>query len=694
MTPSGPCISLSLPGNEGDRLTYATLHPTVCYRAPDTLDLDIFQPEFVWKTSHDNGCKRLVGTSDTAELICEARRHSYDLIRVTTRMNFRQRVRVERICDVVRCTSSHITTAWAPHATPQEDMVVSETVMRTPVIALASAESVVAIIPNMYHLCRSRIPLAGTCDVDGREMTFGCIPHRHTHSVYFSHTDRDVCDNVRALYYTYYVYIHRFSPRDTLSRALSSRIWQLFGTACRTDDDTSRVTHRHTDVNEMTTCAISAMNPSDLTSQDVCFSPYIVRSAYGCMRAPRACISKELAQSAAALVEQHLSAPMDKGLFPVRHIPSHPPQWMGGSICGPRGHEEMYRLSDLSWTCYWLLKWHTECQSTPACLERAMTYAQALLSLQKTGGHIPTWVQKDSHKTVRILTRSAEIAAHVVFLSYLHSIAPSPEYVRACRRLGAFLVRYCCAHARWETTELYYGHSPVWEQKKPGMTDARQKRSPTDVGALCDVAYALLCIYRMTGTPRYLSEGRRVLDTLSLYQQLWSPDTAGWRGVGGFPGMDTDARWHTLVTTRVPQVYAAYYDATGVAEYIERSFASVRACRRWLEASEGAVHECVYSLKNHMPLIIKESEITHVLHAYSTLNEMHATYGDVYVDTSRMRAFADEGITISRVERELVGVVVYGRVVTSDAREIRICTDSGSHVHITPDTTQEFHVNV
>lgn len=692
-TKKSPILKVSLHSGSGEKCDVLSIQPQVIYRAPDTLDLDIFHPSFKWSTTKSKRIHEIRGEDDTACLSHRVTQHSTDVLRITTKMKFRHVVRVEKVCDICQMAEGAIEDVWTPHLTPEADMVISETVMRTPVIAMRTASALVAVLPNPRYLCAPGKPLAAECDRENGSISFGCIPHRETRSTYFAHTDSDVLDTRHIIEYTYYVFVQPCDAKDDMYHILSQRIWKLFGGNCL--GSLEKATDNCADVRLGIMQLEEKATAEDGTpKEDIRYLPQDLQAAYGRALWGRAHKENAAIEVAHETVELLLSSPQRKGVFPVIYATGSDDPWRYGSICGPGGQEDMYRFSDQSWSCYWLLKMHRECKETSGSIEYAENYAKTLLQLQKRGGHIPTWVRKDGLTTVRILNRSAEVSAHIIFLSLLHSISPQEEYAHASRRLGSYLIRQCCRQSRWETTELYYSHSPIWSQKKPGRKATRQKRYAAHIRALRDVAWALHDLYKLTGTPRYLAEGRRTLDELSLYQQIWQPETVEMSCNGGFPDMNTDTVWNSSETFLMPHVYFSYYTTCGYGEYMQRGIAALKVCHAWATDVSNAVIDGHLTLKQHT--LQKDSDHTQNVMDNTIMagEAIHQTYGDLYVDTSRTRAFGIDGIDVVRVEQELVGTVVYARNTLEKERKIHVCSDNGMHLKVNVGAHAEFHVQI
>ena len=179
-------------------------------------------------------------------------------------------------------------------------------------------------------------------------------------------------------------------------------------------------------------------------------------------------------------------------------------------------------------------------------------------------------------------------------------------------------------------------------------------------------AEAFLAGYRAFQNPHYLAVGRRCLDELSLYQQVWEPPTIPAPTHGGFGVMNADAEWNDARQSLFAPLYLAYYEATGDGDYFERGVSALRAAFAMMYCPENAQVKAAYERQH--PSFGSESYgfmMENIAHdgpgnnpigvftiftwgngaALEAAAKIRDLYGDVYVDTPRKQAFGIDGFT-------------------------------------------------
>ncbi|MBS7252216.1 MAG: hypothetical protein KIH08_16735, partial [Candidatus Freyarchaeota archaeon] len=76
---------------------------------------------------------------------------------------------------------------------------------------------------------------------------------------------------------------------------------------------------------------------------------------------------------------------------------------------------------------------------------------------------------------------------------------------------------------------------------------------------------------------KYLEYGKRVLDLLLLYQQVWNPPYISFYAFGGFGCQNTDGEWSDSRQALFAPTLLDYYKVTGEEEYRERGIYALRA---------------------------------------------------------------------------------------------------------------------
>ena len=226
------------------------------------------------------------------------------------------------------------------------------------------------------------------------------------------------------------------------------------------------------------------------------------------------------------------------------------------------GGPGIFHLMDMSWTMYQLLRWHRD-------LERRR--ARALLGPEPTPGHwlatqrpdggFPAYIDKEGNPVTSVdrgglvedlegrggdpyviemvrrdgvgdrFVESAEDAHLCSFLATLASLFPADD--GDCRRSSRRPSTHCdipdraCRRRspKWTDFEVYFSCSP----KSLDFYDTAPGQWPQNTFCMHHAAAGFLSLYEVTGEMDHLGLAGRVMDRLSLYQQVWSPPWLGLR---------------------------------------------------------------------------------------------------------------------------------------------------------------------
>jgi hypothetical protein len=274
----------------------------------------------------------------------------------------------------------------------------------------------------------------------------------------------------------------------------------------------------------------------------------------------------------------------------------------------------------------------------------------------------------------------------------------SPEradYREAARRGLRYLAEGPVREARWEDFETYFSCSRWWGDRV-GEKIPRTGVYKSNTFSPFWCAEAFLAAHRALREPRWLALGRRCLDELSLYQQVWDPPTIPAPCHGGFGVMNADGEWNDARQSLFAPLYLEYYRATGEPEYAERGVSALRASFAMLFCPENAqVYE---AYRKAHPFFGPESYgfmMENIAHsgpgenpigpftiftwgngaALASAALIHDRCGDVFIDPARRQAFGIDGcraaVTGGQVEitdayrrQELTAVYASGKRVT------------------------------
>jgi hypothetical protein len=385
-----------------------------------------------------------------------------------------------------------------------------------------------------------------------------------------------------------------------------------------------------------------------------------VRSAYGASWLARELGDAELGGRAALVCEFALASPRPDGLFPaVLYLVGDRQVWRKGT----RGFNILnrYHIADSCTTGYHLLEWYRDLDPEPAVLEACRRQAEAVMGIQLPSGAFPAWFRFKKGKVVvdPCLAESAESASAVMFLALLANITGQEACLNSARAGGDFLITDVIAPNRWYDYETFFSCSP----KPVGWIDPRSGCHPENTMCVFWTAAAFLQLYRACGEERYLEAGRKALDRLLAYHQVWNPPFLSIDVFGGFASQNTDAEWNDARQGLIAPLLIDYYHATGEAELFERGVATLRACFTTMYLGRepyvplrpsvlGGIEENYAHFGYDVPppgYLMLDWGAGSSLYAAARILARH---GHVYVDAATGRAFGIDGCAVGACERE------------------------------------------
>lgn len=331
------------------------------------------------------------------------------------------------------------------------------------------------------------------------------------------------------------------------------------------------------------------------------------RTANGLLRYARQVQSGELERRSRLMTNVALSAPQTDGLFPAVYtagggsyrLYSETPGWEKGhwtnSDRRPPGVSDVAcHILDASFTCRLLLEWHDLNQGETEVLPFVERYLDRLCRLQMADGSFPGWVYPNGDVATS-LAAGPESAMSATLLVESASRYPrlKEKFMGAARRALVYLETGPIAESRWEDFETYFSCSR-WAEDRIGQPIRRNGVYKSNTFSPFWCAEALLAAYRATGQKPYLATGRRCLDELSLYQQVWEPPSISAPTHGGFGVMNSDGEWNDSRQSLFAPLFLEYYRDTGEATYFERGVSALRASFAMMYCPENAQVKVAY----------------------------------------------------------------------------------------------------
>jgi hypothetical protein len=385
-----------------------------------------------------------------------------------------------------------------------------------------------------------------------------------------------------------------------------------------------------------------------------------VRSAYGAAWLARETEDAELEARASQVLKFALASPRPHGFFQaVLYLAGDRMVWRKGT----QGFTvlDRYHLADSCTTAYHLLEWCRDLGEEPGVVEACRRQADEVVKLQLPSGAFPAWFGFKRGKAVidPCLAESAESASAVMFLALLANVTGKDEYLHSARAGGDFLIDKVVSPNIWYDYETFFSCSP----KPVGWTDPCSGCRPENTMCVLWTAAAFLHLFRACGEDRYLEAGRRALDRLLAYHQVWGPPFLSIDVFGGFASQNTDAEWNDARQGLIAPLLIDYYHATGEPEYFERGIATLRACFTTMYLGRepyvplrpsvlGGIEENYAHFGYDVPTpgyLMLDWGAGSSLYAAARILPRH---GHVFVDVQAGRAFGIDGCRVTAYGRE------------------------------------------
>lgn len=543
----------------------------------------------------------------------------------------------------------HITDAqhvWIPHVAPFDDTVIGDHSLRSPAIILADRKKVLALIPDVDDLRRAqeegwRVWLDYNHPTRTIKVAAGAYKVGPFHVAY-QPTEIDYAGQAVR------IRVHVMTserPEDIANpyRMVSHELWQRWGHKGYAQGGSQRApftTYAKHVVNwaftpepngwgdtvwqEFTIDGQKCGAPAFIV--DVAQHPSVPmdqrrwreqrsvwnqawfstqRTANGLLRYARQIGSKELEERARLMTNVALMAPQRDGLFPSVYTAGgggyslykdnpgwEKARWTNSDRRPPGVSGDAVHLLDASFTARLLLEWHDLNPGEFQALGFVRQYAKRLRELQNPDGSWPGWIEPDG-KVPAPLAKGPESAMSAALMLELAARFPQEGWQESGRRGLEYLANGPVKEARWEDFETYYSCSR-WGGDAVGQKIARNGVYKSNTFSPFWCAEAFLAGYRALGEEKYLALGRRCLDELSLYQQVWEPPTISAPTHGGFGVMNADGEWNDARQSLFATLYLEYWRETGADEYRERGISALRCSFAMMYCPENTQVKAAY----------------------------------------------------------------------------------------------------
>jgi hypothetical protein len=496
---------------------------------------------------------------------------------------------------------------------------------KAPVILVQSGPTAFGIVPDLLSLNREvlqRCNHAIDLNVPGKTaLTVGFVPAQKAfHTVFKENLDRSWTAGEQVVN-SYYIFLSGSAVPNQAYRTAVRFHWEKFGRAelahaaneqsgtdakyksCGLWDDWRKAVWDVESPKEWlnvpmpdgsiggAVAMIRAQDPKRSVYLGAWFNS--LRTSYGMALYARRTGNASLMELAQQTLGLALRAPGPNGAFKCFVVLQTPEKTFWGAGDGAVDSvSEGYLGFDMSWTGYWMLKWHeANLPNGDDIVARCSRLAAFLISGQQPDGSIPTRFEETGHvDDIRAQRVPAETAPVARFLFELYSATNDAQYREAALKALAFLDREVVPQRKWYDFETFWSCSP-----RVTAFDERTQQWPANNLALIHAPAAYLQAYRATHDRLFLAKGEAVLDYLLLYQQSWTNPvlenlTSKAMLFGGFATQNSDAEWSDARQSLAGEVLLDYYRETGNAEYLERGVSALRA-QFPISPSENWAHE-------------------------------------------------------------------------------------------------------
>jgi hypothetical protein len=614
---------------------------------------------------------------------------------------------------------------WAPHLAPEPGDAIAQHVFRSPALITCRAAQTLTLVPDL-DICGSRADAPWYMDVDApaHKLWIGFAQTEVTrHVEYHKVSGMTLAPGKLELGFFVTAYQDEQQPRNPWAR-VTAFLWERYGRPLLADEQPLTVPMDvyvdHVYRWAFDTWRDAVWQEFDLNGQRVGAPAFIVnvtqspnypgqvnmreflsiwnqawfsslRGASGVYRYARRTGGADLLQRANLTKAFALAAPMHDGIFPGvyrTHMTevetdgqrySKTEGWETGywtnSNRSPREQgvtDQWYHVLDASWTALLMVRWYSELEPDQRLLDYARAYAEKLLTLQDEQGFFPAWLHPDTLQPAQVLSQSPETSMSVTFLLELATITQDRRYEQAAQKAMDAVLNEIVPNGRWEDFETYWSCSQYGQVEYLGRRVTRSGMYKQCNFSMYWTAEALLACYRRTNKAEYLRWGRRVLDEMSMTQQVWQPPYIFIPALGGFGVMNFDGEWNDSRECLFAELFMDYYRETGDAQLFERGIVALKSAFVMMYCPENPRAKALWEQKwpffgpadygftmenyGHTGRVSAQGEGIGEFTIYDwgngaaseARNRIRDHFGDVYIDRRRGQAFSIDSVAIQK----------------------------------------------
>lgn len=616
---------------------------------------------------------------------------------------------------------------WAPHLRPRQDDVVGQFAFKSPAIIVQRAKKLAALVADVDVIdAKSAQLVCLEPDMSAGEhplLAYGFKDHEPNGLIYFRHRP-DMVATIPAgeRSYGYLLYASVEAEPHYGYREIVRLLWREFG-----ERNFAQVIPQVLPFDRYADYALGyAMSalwrelPQDGVERggvvmgikfpnDIWFHFFFnhLHTAFGlhCMGKRRG--RDDLIDKANKILELCLSAPLRGGAFAAIHSHqiingirhdrwiSHA-HWVGGSInyqtqIPPPPDQPAFSTMDLAWTAYWMLRWHREIGADARLLARATACGELLLRSQLPSGSVPIWLHNETLEPLELLRESPGAAASGLLFAKLYEVTGERRFLEGAERIARF-VESTFMPQGWTDYESFFDSAG----KPMDLNDPYSRQRPQNTFPILWTAELAKLLFRMTNEDRYREQALRAVDYLLLFQAVWSPPYLTVKGFGSMAIGNGHTGWNDARAGIFAPFITDFHDLTGEDEYLQRGIAAMRAPLALMYIPE---NELVSSVFDKGPLGYADECYAHrgrdarlgpstfdfsVGYALMAREELHARYGDAWIDVARRRGVGIDGCAVREVRSNgrSIDVVLEDKVGRSAPAVIALANSSATPVRV------------
>lgn len=527
-----------------------------------------------------------------------------DHFEISNELELKRNIDLEYFTDYYSFAQGHDPDfTWIPHIKFDPTCITPDWEFKSPSLMIQKKNAALALVPDLDFLSRDKSIMycSAALDLDitdpqGPKTGYGLIsskPHYHSMFIHPVGNKRPVPKGKIA--YKYFLFLDGATPEKQIYRRIVQFLWEKYGHKNFLNGyDAQRKSFNVLEKEGWHWIGRKFWIEPEYNGKkyggfrdyhrelddDIWFFGWwnSLRTAYGMEAYARRRNHPETSRKAKAIFNLIADAPRKDGAFPAVFLLMNGKRvWTAGSPSGFGGPIEDYHTFSMSWTAYWLLKWkHDFEKDDPRIMQICTEYAEFLLRNQQSSGFIPSYYRETDlsvDDAMLMNKENAEPAVCALFLVEMFKVTLDHRYLESAEKAVRYVEREIMPENKWFDFETFYSCSP----KKVGLFDKITGQYPQCNMALQMLSQVCLDLHRIKANEGYLELGKRALDYLCLYQQVWSHPRMELNLVGGFATQNTDSEWSDSRQSQCAMIFMDYFEETGDRVYLERGIAAMRA---------------------------------------------------------------------------------------------------------------------